>query len=66
MIGPIDWHRTFEYVLVAAFYLTSLLMFAASLSEGRPAFAVLSAVGSGTSAWYLLKRFGDGIFIGER
>ena len=66
MLGPINWNRTFEYAIVAVFYLTFLLMFAASLSEGRPAFAVLSAVGSGTGAWYLLKRFGDGIFIGER
>jgi hypothetical protein len=66
MFGPIDWRRTFEYVLVAAFYLTSLLMFAASLSEGRVAVAALSAVGSGTAAWYLLKKFGDGILIGER
>lgn len=66
MFGPIDWRRTFEYLFVAAFYLTSLLMLAASLSEGRVAFVALSGVASGTAAWYLLKRFGDGILIGER
>lgn len=66
MIGPIDWRRTFEYVLAAVLYLTSLLTFAASLSEGEVELIALSGVASGTVAWYLLKRFGDGIFIGER
>lgn len=71
MFGPINWNRTFEYFLVASFYVMSVLMTLATGSEllfgtGYGAMFGLSAFASGISGWYLLKRFGDGIFIGER